>query len=127
MFRGFRIDGESLLALRFAKIDICKGRTIDQKIKVERGKFLPGLLRIREIKLRMIESNDIEFFPILAHERRAETAASAQDYDFHRSVTAGALEQRLPPRLIVDVPLNRCFQAFLETLARFPFQLFPGK
>jgi len=34
-----------------------------------------------------------------------------------------ALKQRLPPRLIVDIPLDRFGQAFLEIMARFPVQL----
>src|SRR6266446_4826491 len=44
-----------------------------------------------------------------------------------RLITTGTLEQRLPPRLMVDVPLNRRFQAFLEILARLPFQFLLGK
>ena len=29
----------------------------------------------------------------------------------------------MPPRLIIDVPLNRALEAFLKIVARFPFQL----
>src|SRR5882762_1138385 len=42
-------------------------------------------------------------------------------------VPSRALEQRLPPRLIVAVPLDRFGQTLFETVARFPFQLAPTK
>lgn len=41
---------------------------------------------------------------------------------FPGSISARALEQRLPPLLIVDVPLNGFVQSFREVAARFPFQ-----
>src|SRR2546421_663954 len=45
--------------------------------------------------------------------RQSETAATV-------SIPSCALEQRLPPRRIINVPLNSFLQAFLETAARFP-------
>ena len=38
-------------------------------------------------------------------------------------IPSRALKQRLPPSLIVDVPLDRFGQAFFEIVARFPLQL----
>jgi len=43
---------------------------------------------IREVELGMIKTDDVKFFPILACERSAETAAGSNDYDFHSSVAA---------------------------------------
>ena len=37
-------------------------------------------------------------------------------------IPSRALEQRLPPRLIIDIPLDRFGQAFFEIVARFPVQ-----
>ena len=45
-----------------------------------------------------------------------------RDWAGHASISAGALEKRLPPGWIVDVPLNSLVEPFLETAARFPIQ-----
>jgi hypothetical protein len=42
-------------------------------------------------------------------------------------ITACPLQKRLPPRLIVDVPLNRGPEPFFETFSRFPFQFALGE
>jgi hypothetical protein len=68
-----------LLSLRFAKIDICHRGAVEQQVERNWRKFVSDLLRPREVKLRVIQSDDVEFFSILARERTAEAAASAQD------------------------------------------------
>src|SRR6266446_3593381 len=77
--RRFGIDRKSLLSLRFAKIDICHRSAVDQQVERNWRKFISDLLRPREVKLRVIQSDDVEFSSILARERTAEAAASAQD------------------------------------------------
>src|ERR1700716_2147062 len=127
MLRRFAVDHKRSLRLRFGKIDIGKRRSVDQHIELQLVDIVMNFADIREVELGMIETDDVEFLSILAHERSTETAVSAQDYDSHRSITSCALEQWLPPSLIVDVPLDRRFQAFLEILARLPFQFFLGE
>src|SRR6202011_663680 len=122
MLRRFRVDRKRSLGLRFGKIDIRKRRGVDQHIESQLVDIVMNLADIREIELGVIESDDVEFLSIRTRERSTETAASAQDYDSHRLVTSGTFEQRLPPGLIVDVPLDAGFEPFLEILARFPFQ-----
>src|SRR5882762_1745939 len=39
-----------------------------------------------------------------------------------RSVSSSAFKQWLPPRRVLDVPLDRFIEAFLEIVARFPVQ-----
>src|SRR5205823_11624969 len=48
---------------------------------------------------------------------------SEQITDHYPLVPSRALEQRLPPRGIVDVPLNRLIESMFEIVARFPLQL----
>ena len=48
--------------------------------------------------------------------RRLETSAPW-------SMPPSALEERFPPTAIIGVPIDRCFEAFLEIVERFPFQL----
>src|SRR5436305_15293009 len=40
-----------------------------------------------------------------------------------RSVSSSTFKQRLPPRRVLDVPVDRFVEAFLEIVARFPVQL----
>src|SRR5207244_11299103 len=39
------------------------------------------------------------------------------------SIPSGALEQRLPPQLVLDVPLNGFVESILKIAPRFPVQL----
>jgi hypothetical protein len=41
------------------------------------------LLEIREIKLRVIETDDIEFVAIFTSERSAEAATATDNHNFH--------------------------------------------
>src|SRR5262245_22678822 len=51
--------------------------------------------------------------------RRQRAASSRRNY----LISPRTFKQRLPPRFVVGVPLDRFRQASLEIVARFPFQL----
>src|SRR5262249_45970015 len=120
--RRVGIDRERFVAFRFRKIDICKGGRIDQNVELKRRKFFLNLFTLRKIELRVTKASYVELSLVFTEQRSAKTTARAQNHDAHFSVTAGALKERLPPRLIIDVPLDRRLEAFFETFARFPFQ-----
>ena len=88
--RRFGVDLKRLVTLRLAKIDIGERGAVDQNVEIDCGDFLPHLLEIREIKLRVIETDDIEFVAIFTSERRAEAAAATDNHDFH-FLCSGAL------------------------------------
>src|ERR1700730_2423054 len=44
---------------------------------------------------------------------------------FNFSISPGPSEQRWPPRLSVDVPIDCFFEPFLEIFSRLPFQFLP--
>ena len=69
--RRVRIDPKSLVALRLAKIDICKRGSINENIEIDRAQFLAYLIAVFEIELQVIKAGDVEFVMIFAHERRA--------------------------------------------------------
>ncbi len=69
--RRFGVDLKRLLTLHLAKIDIRERGAVDQNAEIECGYFLPHLLEIRQIKLCVIETDDIEFVAIFTSERRA--------------------------------------------------------
>src|SRR5205823_2787437 len=82
-FRRFGIDSKSLITFFFTKIDIGKRGRIDEHIKLEIADLSANLFFIREIELRVIKTDDIEFAGELAHERRAESSAGTNNDDSH--------------------------------------------
>ena len=93
--------------------------------------FLAHIIQIRKVKLRMIEASEIVFLSILTHQRRAESAARAENYNFHlfsalmsdrRLIPTGAFEQRLPPGWIIHVPLDGLVEALFKAVERLPIQ-----
>ena len=67
--RRFGVDLKRQVTLRLAKIDIRERGAVNQNVEIECGDFLSHLLEIREIKLCMIETDDIEFVAIFTSER----------------------------------------------------------
>jgi hypothetical protein len=66
-----------------------------------------------------------------ASRKKGQIALPNGDFESHGSLkttalcsmTAGSLEQRFPPTLIIGVPIDRRFKAFFEIVKRFPLQL----
>src|SRR5438876_10986499 len=69
--RRFGVDLKRLVTLRLAKIDIGERGAVDQNVEIDCGDFLSHLLEIRQIKLRVIETDDVKFVAIFTSERRA--------------------------------------------------------
>src|SRR5256885_13364274 len=65
--------------MRLAAIHIRLRRRVDQRIELQCAQRPSQLFRFPKIKLRVIKPNDAEFLRVLAHQRRAEAAASAND------------------------------------------------
>ena len=67
--RRFGVDLKRLVTLRLAKIDIRERGAVDQNVEIECGDFLSHLLEIRQIKLCVIETDDIECAAIFTSQR----------------------------------------------------------
>src|SRR5262249_56629330 len=76
----------------------------------------------RKSERNVTKASNVERAQLFTEQRSAKTSVCAQNHDEHFSVRAGALKERLTPRLIIDVPLDRRLEAFFESFARFPFQ-----
>ncbi len=65
--------------MRFAMIDIGQSSAVDHKIDIKRADLVAHPAGIAEIKRLMVETCEIEFVSILAHERSPEPATRADD------------------------------------------------
>ena len=105
--RRFGVDAKSLLTLCFAKIDIGERRRVNEHIEIYPTELLANLIQIREIELRVIESGDVMFALIFAHERRAKPPARADNQNFHllwNRVVKKTAHQRRAPKSAVRNP-----------------------
>ena len=71
-----------------AKIDIGERSRVNQNIELKIADLSVISSALGEIKLLVIEPDQVEFFAIGAHERMPKTTARTDDYNFHSSVAA---------------------------------------
>jgi len=77
--RRFAIERERFLPVRLATIDIGLRRRIDQRIELQPAEGRTQLIRLSQIKLRVVEPDNVEFVPPFADECCAQPAAGADD------------------------------------------------
>src|SRR5262249_31359065 len=100
-------DAKSLVGLCFAKIDIGERGRVDEHIEIYLTELLANLVKIREIELRVIESDDVMFALIFADERRAKPPARADNQNLHllwNRVMKKAAQPRRTPKSAVRNP-----------------------
>jgi hypothetical protein len=81
--RRFRVNQKRAIALGLASIDIRERGSVNQHVEIHTAQFRARIIQIRQVKPSVIEASEIVFFPILPHQRRTESPARAENYDFH--------------------------------------------
>jgi hypothetical protein len=78
--RRFRIKRERFFLVRLAPVDVGLRRCIDERIELQTAQRRPQLLRFSQVKLSVIEPNNVELARVLPRQGRTKTATCADDH-----------------------------------------------